>query len=66
MKKIKAINVRPARGDASAWCTVCNWQKLGMDVLAATVCAAARKHTVETGHETRIDINKQRGYRVRQ
>lgn len=66
---VKAFKVTPSPDDHRAWCAEpgCSWTKSaaprvgGSTSSAATV--AAKRHTWETGHETRVDMTAQRGFR---
>jgi hypothetical protein len=50
---------------ARAWCTVCSWgTSQGATGETKLVCKSAKEHTEKFGHETRIDISRQRGYRL--
>ena len=64
--KVKAFKCGAKSNKSHAWCMQCEWFRTNKrdGSLSSTVCAAARKHTQQTGHETRIDIEHQRRYRV--
>lgn len=47
---------------AHAWCMTCCWGSKGVAGQASHVTLAARRHTEEEGHETRIETRTQCGY----
>ncbi len=49
-----------------AWCKICAWSTRSGGTKNSSPAAnrKARQHTIETGHETRIDATSQRGYRA--
>jgi len=56
---VQAFKVKD--GEHEAWCRQCGWDREGT---AAQASRAARYHTELTGHETRIEVRRQRGFRV--
>lgn len=68
MSEVRGFKVRPEENDHRAWCTACSWSRTGKPrrggSTSSPAVTAARTHTRETGHETRIDMTAQRGFKL--
>lgn len=62
MRKVRGFKC--TGGDHRAWCTECDWKASAKQRPRGGSRAAegARRHTLKTGHETRVDRSEQRGY----
>lgn len=62
--RVRSFKCSARSSDASAWCDECDWRDRGEQGQTAKICRHAKRHAEQTGHEVRIDITRQRGYKL--
>ena len=68
MRTVMAFKCAATSGHHDAWCTECVWSLSASPERGggSKATKAAKRHTLGIGHETRIDVRYQRGYRARE